>query len=161
MDKFIMKKLPIVILFLTVSMYAVAQENKSTLSIGIGPEFNMNSRHNFAGGTVFGFYFNLPGKTSSLGLTSTVSSNFVDTQVIEAAALFRWYLQNPDYTGYFIQAETGVFTIFEDGERILLPIFGVRGGYRLPITSFFYVEPNGRLGYPFAFGIAVMAGITF
>ena len=158
-----MKKWLVVLLFLGITLYSAAQEKSESsgpLSAGIGPEFNMNSRHNFAGGTVLGIYFNLP-KNSAIGLTSTVDFNFFNTEVLEFAVLYRRFFGDGNYSGFFLQPEAGIFIIFEDGEVIPLPLFGLRGGYRLPLGSRFYIEPCGRLGYPFAFGIAFMAGITF
>jgi len=38
---------------------------------------------------------------------------------------------------------------------------GLRGGYRFTLASHFYVEPYGRIGYPFAFGIGALAGLMF
>jgi hypothetical protein len=35
----------------------------------------------------------------------------------------------------------------------------LRGGYRMPVGSLWYIEPYGRGGYPFVFGIGVMAGV--
>ena len=174
MNKFIIKKLLPVLLFLSISTVAGAQEKNEApgpFSASIGPEWNMNSRYNFAGGVAFGIYYNLPERLSptnrlSAGLTATGSINFFGTQVTEFAGLIRWYYpQVPhngmEYTGLFTQFELGAFFINEEGERTVLPLAGLRGGYRLPISSHFYIEPCGRLGYPFAFGIGLMAGISF
>ena len=168
MNKFMPKKLLIILLFLVLSLTANAQENTRSLgplSFGIGPEWDMNSRHNFAGGAVFGLYYDLSNVLTA-GLTATGSTNFFGIEVIEFAGLIRWYYPGMKHagiahTGLFTQYEGGAFFIFEDGERIVLPLIGLRGGYRLPIGSHFYIEPCGRLGYPFAFGIALMAGILF
>jgi|GEM_PF-1512528 len=168
MNKPTIKKQLSVLLFLSLSLVAGAQDKgdfKGPLSTGIGPEWNMNSRHNFAGGAVFGVYFNLPGRLSA-GLTATGSSNFSEIQVMEFAGLIRWYYKGMEhnamgYTGLFTQLEGGAFLILEEGERTVLPLIGLRGGYRLPLGTHFYIEPCGRLGYPFAFGLGLMAGISF
>ena len=168
MNKLIAEKLFIVLLFLSISFNVGAQEkggSERPFSAGIGPEWNMNSRHNFAGGTVFGIYYNLLNRLS-VGLTATGSTNFFNTQVMEFSGLIRWYYKGTghkgaEYTGFFAQLEGGAFVIMEEGEQTILPLVGLRGGYRLPISSHFYIEPCGRLGYPFAFGIGLMAGISF
>ena len=158
----------IVLLFLSANLAIVAQEQgefQGPFSAGVGPEWNMNSRHNFAGGAVAGVYYNLFG-SFSVGLTATGSTNFLNTQVTEFAGLIRWYFKRMEHngtkhTGLFAQLEGGAFLIMEEGERTVLPLIGLRGGYRLPLGSRFYIEPCGRLGYPFAFGIGLMAGISF
>jgi hypothetical protein len=152
-----MKKSVFVVLFL-VSCLVFAQEKK--MAIGLGPEWNMNSRHNFAGGAVLSLDFNLPSQFA-LGLTATGSDNFNGINVIEGAVLLRRYFLNNGHTGLFAQADAGIFIILEDGELTSLPLFGIRGGFRHPLGSFFYIEPYGRLGYPFAFGIGLLAGILW
>ena len=168
MNKFITKKFLVLLLFLSISLIADAQEKgeaNGLFSAGVGPEWNMNSRYNFAGGAVFGVYYNLSGRLG-VGLTATGSTNFSGTQVMEFAGLIRWYYKGMEhngtaYTGLFTQFEGGAFFINEEGWRITMPLIGLRGGYRLPLGSRFYIEPCGRLGYPFAFGVALMAGISF
>ena len=153
-----MKKLFVVMLFLTFSLAVFPQEKK--MAAGLGLEWNMNSRHNFAGGAVLGFDFNLP-RFFALGLTATGSTNFFGFNSIEGTALLRYYFLRKGYTGFFGQADAGIFVFFEDGDVTPMPEFGLRGGYRLPLGTLFYLEPYGRLGYPFAFGIGLMAGIYF
>ena len=140
------------------ALCAFAQEKK--MSAGLGLEWNMNSRHNFAGGANLGFYYNLPGYLA-LGLSVTGSSNFSEFHVIEPTLLARYYFLRNGYEGFFAQADIGPFIILEDGKTSFLPEAGLRGGYRLSLGSSFYVEPYGRLGYPFAFGVGAMAGIYF
>jgi len=38
---------------------------------------------------------------------------------------------------------------------------GLRAGYRLPLGDMFFIEPFGRVGYPFMFGIGALAGVRF
>jgi hypothetical protein len=119
----------------------------------------MNSRENFAGGAVLGFDFNL-SRAIAVGLTVTYSNNFSGISVIEPAALFRWYIFG-NSAGLFVQADVGAYLVLE--ERELTPLFlgGLRGGFRFPLGELFYVEPYGRVGYPFAFGVGAMAGVRF
>jgi hypothetical protein len=145
------------ILFLIFTTVSFAQEKKA--AIGIGPEWNMNSRENFAGGAIISFDYNLP-HSFALGLSVTASSNFSGITVIEPAALFRWYFLG-GYGGFFVQADAGAYLVLEDGELTPMFLGGLRGGFRLPLGSSFYLEPYGRIGYPFAFGIGAIAGVKF
>jgi hypothetical protein len=159
----------VLILFLTAGVFAprvYAQEAQESgadgkrAAVSIGPEWNMNSRKNFAGGAILGFDYNL-GSSFALGINAAASNNFFGITVIEPAALFRWYFLPDDHTGWFVQADIGAYLIFEDGEITTLFMGGLKGGIRLPFGDMFFVEPYGRIGYPFAFGIGVMAGIKF
>jgi len=143
------------ILALSASLYA--KEKKA--AIGIGLEWNMNARENFAGGAVFSFDYNLP-RAFALGVNVTASSNFSGITVIEPAAFLRWYFLG-GYNGFFIQADLGVYLILEDEDLTPMFLGGFRGGFRFPLGNSFYVEPFGRIGYPFAFGIGALAGIKF
>jgi hypothetical protein len=102
----------------------------------------------------------LPGYTA-LGFTITGSTNFSGYHVIEPTALLRFYILKNSYTGFFGQIDAGPFIIQEDGKTRYMLEGGCRVGYRLPLSTSVYVEPYGRLGYPFAFGIGAMAGIYF
>ena len=156
-----MKKIFFVVLLFFLTFCIFAQEKReSPLSIGVGLEWNMDSRHNFAGGAVLGLAYNLPNNFA-VGLDISGSSNFRDTHVLEPDFFLRYYLMNRRYNGLFIQADVGAFLMFEEDGNTILPEFGFRGGYRLNLGSSFYLEPYGRLGFPFAFGIGLMAGIRF
>jgi len=48
-----------------------AQEKK--MALGLGPEFNMNSRENFAGGAALGFDYNI-ARSFAAGLTVTAKA---------------------------------------------------------------------------------------
>ena len=139
-----------------------AQEGRAayTAAAGVGPEWNMNSREDFAMGAVLGFDINLPGMFAA-GLTAAYSNNFSGIQVIEPAALFRWYFLPNDHTGLFVQADLGAYLILEDGEIEPMFLGGLRAGIRLPLGAMFYAEPYGRVGYPFMFGIGALAGVRF
>jgi len=130
-------------------------------ALGIGAEWNMNSRENYAGGAALTFDYALP-HSFALGVTVTASSNFNGIAVIEPAALFRWYFLGSNNNGFFLQADIGAYLILED-EEDLKTMFngGLRGGFRFPIKTNFYIEPYGRIGYPFAFGVGALAGVKF
>jgi hypothetical protein len=116
-------------------------------------------RENFAGGAVLGFDYSF-ARFFAAGLTVTVGSNFDGIMVFEPSALFRWYFLGKGHSGLFAQADAGAYLVVEDG--VMTPLFdgGLRLGYRLPLKRF-YVEPYGRIGYPFAFGVGAMAGVRF
>ena len=136
-----------------------AEESKK-ISIGIGPEWNMNSRENFALGGVFTFNINF-ASIFAAGINVTVSYNFSSIIVIEPAALFRWYFLGSNYNGWFLQTDLGAFLVLE--EEHIVPVFtgSLKGGIRLPFGETFFIEPYGRIGYPFMFGIGVLAGVKF
>ena len=157
-----MKRVFILCLLLCVVFGLFAQEGAGTskkVSIGVGPEWNMNSRENFAMGGVFGFTVDLPN-SFAVGLTAAYSNNFSGIQVIEPSALFRWYFLSENHTGLFVQADVGAYLVLEDGE--LKPMFsaGLHGGIRLPLGDKFFVEPFGRVGYPFAFGVGALIQVA-
>jgi len=151
------------------AVQADASHEPTKMAIGFGLEWNMNSRDYFAGGAVFGFDYNLPLPIyCAAGLSFGVSYNFNDSTVLEPQAFFRWYFMDVftgvsgAYERWFIQADFGC-TIIMEKECKTIPLFlgGLRAGYRLPLGDSFYIEPSGRLGYPFAFGIGVMGGYRF
>jgi hypothetical protein len=141
-----------------------SEQGVKKAAVSLGLEFNMNSRENFAGGAVLGFDFNLP-RFLAVGLTVTYSNNFSGISVIEPAALFRWYflgnVRSDFFQGVFAQADIGAYLVLEDKELTPLFLGGIRGGFRLPFGEMFFIEPYGRVGYPFLFGIGAMAGVKF
>ena len=145
-----------------------ASSGDKKIAVGLGMEYNMNSRDYFAGGLDFGFDYNLPVSFAkfALGAVFTASYNFDGICVLEPGGMFRWYFLGHDHTGWFAQGDVGAYIILgdENGEKNLLVMGGLRGGYRLPLEAgniSMYVEPYGRIGYPFAFGVGAIAGIRF
>ena len=153
-------------LFLTLFMlaglcaFAQAEQKEKKVAIGVGPEWNMNSRHNFAMGGAMALDFKLPN-SFAIGLNFGASYNFKGITVMEPSGMFRWYFLGSGKKGFFVQADLGAFLIFEESELTIMFLGGLRSGIRIPLGKSFYVEPFGRLGYPFAFGIGVMAGFRF
>jgi len=138
-------------------------QSEKKMAAGAGLEMNMNSRESLALGFALGFDYNLTiaALPFAAGAAVTLSSNFSGIFTTELAAMFRWYFLGKEHTGFFAQADIGVYLFSEDKEVAPLFLIGLRGGYRLPFGSMFYVEPYGRLGYPFIFGIGALAGIKF
>jgi len=145
---------------MAVFVFAEDGQTGSKAAIGVGPEFNMNSRDNFAMGGVLAFDYNL-GSAFALGINATASSNFDGIFVIEPAAMFRWYFLGSGHSGLFAQADAGVSLILEDGDITPMFLGGLRAGLRLPLGNKFFIEPFGRIGYPFAFGFGALAGLRF
>jgi hypothetical protein len=150
------KTLLCAIAIFTLGVNLSAQE--PAMSLGLGLEWDMNSRENFAGGAALGFDYNFL-QSFAAGLTVTASSNFNGITVMEPVAMFRWYFLGKGHSGLFAQVDAGVYLVLEDGDLTSLFDGGLRAGIRLPFGRRFYVEPYGRAGYPFAFGIGVMTGI--
>jgi len=148
----------LVILVLGLYLCAFAQEKK--ISVGLGAEWNMNSPSFFAVGAPLNLIFNLPGSTA-LGLSFTGSMNFAGIYVLEPAFLIRRYFSRDIHSGFFLQFDVGASIVMEETGITPMINSGLGVGYRLPLGSAFYVEPYGRLGYPFAFGLGAMAGIRF
>jgi hypothetical protein len=149
-----MKKLVLAALLLALCLPAFAEEQK--MALGIGLEWNMNARENFAGGAALSFDYSFLGSFAA-GVNVTASSGFSGNAVIEPAALFRWHF----FGGFFAQADLGAYLVLEDNDVTPLFLGGLRAGFRMPLGSLFYVEPYGRTGYPFMFGLGVMGGILF
>jgi len=120
----------------------------------------MNSRENFAAGLVFGFDFNL-GSSFATGFNVTGSANFSGIVVLERAAMFRWYFLGRNHLGWFAQADAGTYLVFEDDNVKPMFLGGLHCGIRLPLGASFFVEPFGRVGYPFMFGVGAVAGVRF
>jgi len=137
---------------------AFAQEKK--MSVGVGAEWNMASRHDFAEGNVLNFLYNLPGATA-LGLSFTGSMNFNNIYVLEPSLIVRQYFLQDNHTGLFFQFNMGAFIALEEKGITPMVMSGLAAGYRIPLGTSFYIEPYGRAGYPFAFGLGAMAGIRF
>jgi hypothetical protein len=151
-----------VVLFLVCSIAVFFQyetEFINSNAIGIGPEWNMDSRKNFAGGVAVGMDYNLT-RDFAVGFFFTGSYNFDDFFAIEPVVVMRNYFWENCHGRLFLQAEMGLFIYLEEDKWIPLPEIGLRGGFRKPWGTF-YIEPYGRLGYPFAFGIGILAGKLF
>ena len=133
------------------------QEGKKA-AFGLGAEWNMNSRSNFAGGMIFAFDCNI-NQHIALGLNATASYDFAGIVVIEPAALFRWYCLQK--LGLYLQADLGAYLILEDNETKPMFSGGLRLGWRFMFGKTFFLEPYARVGYPHMFGVGAMIGVRF
>jgi outer membrane protein OmpA-like peptidoglycan-associated protein len=168
-NSFLTNKITFLIIIFLISNFCVFAEDEvkaasnSKTAISAGPEWNMNSRENFAAGAVLAFDFNITS-VLAIGFNTTFSSNFSELFVIEPGFLFRWYFfssvnSKQRSVGLFAQADAGASIVFDNTEVSLMPLGGLRGGLRLPLGDVLFIEPFGRIGYPFAFGFGVTAGI--
>jgi len=156
------KRIILICLIFLLSQVVFAQESaQNVISIGIGPEFNMNSRENFAGGFVVSIDYKLPISAIQLaaGLTMTTSFNFSDALSFEVTGMVRWYFLRIKNLNFFAQADAGMHLIVENNISVVLIEGGLRAGLRMPIGDLFYIEPYGRFGYPYAWGMGVLAGV--
>jgi len=155
-----MKKVLLIVLLFSFTQGIFSQEERvNPFSIGAGPEWNMDSRHLFAFGAVLGLTYNLP-RNFAVGFDFSASSNFRDTHVFEPDLILRYYFFRP-HSGLFVQTDFGAFFMFEEDGTTSLIEFGLRGGYRHLLGNRFFLEPYGRLGFPFAFGLGLIAGVRF
>jgi len=164
-----MKKALVFFLFVFIAGFVFAEtddepyeqetiSNDKRAAISFGPEWNMNSHENFAMGGTLAFDFNV-SPSFAFGYNVTVSSNLTDLLVIEPATFLRWYFS----TSWFLQADAGAYLLLDNDLNEVTPMFlgGLRTGVRLPLGDTLFVEPFGRVGYPFAFGVGVMMGFRF
>jgi len=152
----------ILIIFL-VGQTVFAQSNNSLISVGIGPEFNMNAPENFAGGLAMSIDYLLPIYAINLavGLGVTYSDDFQESYALETGAFVRWYFLDRILPGLFAQLDLGVVLIPDTFVEDILFGAGLRAGIRIPLSNSIYIEPYGRMGYPFAWGIGVLGGFRF
>lgn len=155
-----MQKKAIIAALLFACAFLVFAQEENRFSFGIGPEWNMDSRMNFAGGLGASLDVHLD-RSLVVGASYGISHNFGQTMVMEAYGIVRVYFPKGSYTGFFAQTDMGAFFLFEENETSILYLTGFRAGYRFTLGKRYYVEPYGRIGFPFMFGIGAMAGVTF
>jgi len=123
--------------------------------LGVGPEFNMNSRENFAGG--LGLYSGLNlNQRFALGLKINYNYNFKNMSILESATLLRFY---PINQRFFLQTETGVSIIFDYSYNNLKFLGGLNTGWTFLLGKRLFIEPIFRVGYPYLFGISLNLGL--
>jgi hypothetical protein len=150
----------ILLMILVPGIYLCAFAQEKKMSLSVGADWNMASRYDFAGGAVLNFLYNLPG-AASMGLSFTGSMNFNNIYVLEPAFFVRKYFSQDIHSGFFVQYNVGAFIALEETGITPMVMSGLAAGYRIQLGSSFYIEPYGRVGYPFAFGLGAMAGICF
>ncbi|MDR0441954.1 MAG: OmpA family protein [Treponema sp.] len=131
-------------------------QNGKSMAFGIGSEYNMNSQEDIAAaaGVSLVFDYNL---ASAFAAGLNLGLSFSEITTLEPEAMFRWYFLSKEHSGFFAQADAGLAVV--DAEAMFLG--GLRAGYRLPFKDNYYVEPYGRIGYPFMMGGGIVGGISF
>ena len=133
-----------------------AQESK--IAFGYGAEMNINTEYGVGGGATLSFDVNMLQQLAT-GARISLNGDPHYNGILELAVMGRWYFSS-FHKGFFMQGNLGLSMIsLKDKYSFCEILAGVHGGYRLPFKEFFYVEPYLRVGYPFIFGIGVVAGI--
>jgi len=128
------------------------------MALGPGVEWNMNADRKYAMGAAVNADYNLFNSFAA-GISLGVSNNFSALTAVEAAGMFRWYIFSENRTGFFAQADGGLFLYMEDVKAKPMALGGLRLGIRIPLGAMFYIEPYARGGYPFAFSVGMSAGM--
>ncbi|MFP3042973.1 hypothetical protein LQZ19_14250 [Treponema primitia] len=138
----------------------VSEKKTLGISLWTGPEWNMNSRTMFSlGGSLGADYAIQP--SFAAGIKGVINYNFNEIMVLESEVFFRWYFLRLNPGNIFIQGGLGASLIFADSLLYPKLLGGISGGIRIPFKSGFFLEPGGRLGYPFVFGIGITGGYSF
>ncbi|MDR2900874.1 MAG: hypothetical protein LBV20_05090, partial [Treponema sp.] len=113
-----MKNIVLMLLLLSslpFTLFAQQETNPDTvkrMSLSIAPEWNMNSRENFAAGASIGFNYHF-ADIFAAGVSFTASTNFDGITVLEPVGMFRWYFLPlmGKYSGFFAQADLGAYLL--------------------------------------------------
>jgi len=127
--------------------------------VGLGVEGNANTREGAAFGGNLSGGVNLDNQFS-LGLKTSFSSDINTVTALEPAVFFRYYLPL-EISGFFAQAELGMSFFFEDSDIYPAFLGGVAFGWRYNLNESWYIEPSVRTGYPFLWGVSILAGLSF
>jgi len=91
-----------------------------------------------------------------------------EMNTLEINILFRLYFYGKTaYSGPFAQFEGGPAIYFDVDEKLSFPArigianVGAVFGWRFLLGKYFFLEPSIRGGYPYIFGISVLAGVHF
>jgi hypothetical protein len=127
--------------------------------VGLGIEGNANTREGAAFGGNLTTGLDLDHQFS-LGLRIAFSSNMDTITTLEPSVFFRYYIPLI-FTGLFLQAEMGTAIFFEDNNSYPAFLAGLTFGWRYNVRNEWYIEPSVRFGYPFAWGVGILAGLSF
>jgi len=126
--------------------------------VGLGPEFNENTRHGVAFGGVFHAGMNFTQRIS-FGVKVGCFYDFESIIAVDPSVFFRYYI--PIIEGLFVQAEAGSIIFFEDGESYPAVLGGLAAGWHYNFGKKWYLEPFVRSGYPHLWGVGVVMGLRF
>ncbi|AEF83703.1 conserved hypothetical protein [Treponema primitia ZAS-2] len=140
----------------------VSEKKTLKVSIWAGLEWNMNARTLFSLGGILGANYAIKSSFAA-GIKNGFSYNFNEIVVLEPEGFFRWYFLQGEAGSIFLQGDLGASFIFADSRLYMLPLGGISGGIRIYLKNSenFFLEPYGRLGYPFVFGIGITGGYSF
>jgi hypothetical protein len=152
------KALSFIALALLLAANAPAQDR--SFSSGLGMEANVYSENGTAGGFVMAGDFTFLKLPFAVGISLAASTNGKGNGVLEPQAMFRWYFLS-GMDGFFAQADLGLAAVMEEGESKTNLLTGLRAGYRWNFLEAAYLEPYGRFGYPFFWGLGLMMGLRY
>jgi hypothetical protein len=159
MDKIHIKPLFCFILALGLSVVVHGQEKAGQVSLGLGPEINMDTRKGTAYGA--GLYVDYALSAAwALGVMAAASYDFDDIISIEPEAFIRWYLPLGWKIYPYIQADLGAVFIREGTRMVPTVLGGLSGGLRFPLRHFL-IEPYGAFGFPFFWRAGLAVGFRF
>jgi len=157
---FIFNNIAHLLVFFFILMFSAGSLSAlSGVFAGLGVEGNANTREGAAIGGNLSLGVNLDSQFS-LGLKTAFSSNIDTITTLEQAAFFRYYVP-VKLNGLFAQVELGASIFFEDGNSYPAFLGGVAFGWRCNVFQDWYIEPAVRFGYPFIWGLGLLAGLSF
>ena len=157
------KMLFLLILYISVSVYAVAQEpdaQKGDFWLCPSAEAAMYSFSEiaFGGGFALGY-----GKGVSVGIKAAYFIDKEELSTMELCFLLRYYFLHGSHYGPFIQFNGGPALFNQSSVAIPARVgtvsVGLSLGWRFLLGKLWFVEPNLRFGYPYFAGASFSAGI--
>jgi len=139
------------------------QWNSHPWTLGIGVDYGMNTRENFALGYGITFERYLFCPWLALGVRGMMYTDFQTVSSTEALVTLRLWLLSFKKAFFFTQWGFGMEIYSEEDRSINAFIMDALFGCRIHLgkKSRFYVEPYIRGGFPFVFSIGVSAGRRF
>ena len=127
--------------------------------LGIGPEINAHTRTGFsAGGYITGGFEIL--NRFAFGFKLYISHNLDTVLTFEPAVIIRYMPFDGRLENLFFEANVGSASYYEHGKAYPAPLGSIGMGWRFKFNRYF-VEPTGRFGHPFTWGLGVTAGRLF
>jgi hypothetical protein len=145
--------------FLLMALGLCAFAEMPEIFAGLGPEVNAHTRKGAAlgGAITAGMVIN---EQFSTGLKTGFFGDFKTVSALEIMGFFRYNLPLP-IKGFFVQAELGAPIFFEYGNVFPAFLGSLSAGWRYNFDNRFFIEPSVRGGYPFGWGVGLMAGIRY
>jgi hypothetical protein len=144
----------------TVAAQEKAEWDEFPYALGAGLEMNMNTKEGWAQGYTAGLDRHL-GKHLLVGLRGGMNDNLEGITGSEANLFLRLYLYKLGLGGAFTQIGYGISSFQEDELRKKSFLMEYTAGFRFFFFGGFYAEAYARSGYPFKWGLGLMAGHRF